>query len=436
MNAAASTPDPAADGPGRPAPRSLAEYDRSRVHPFVRASAEWTWRLLILVFGVYLLGRLFLKFDEVFVPVALAILISAFLVPGVDWLNRRRWPRWLAVVLMLVIALGVVATVLTFVGRAFVNGFPDLTHEIIVTIDTTRDWLVHGPLNIDESQVQNFGSNIITLLEHNQAKVAGGALATATTATELLTGALLTLFLTIFFLYGGGQIWEFCCRVIPRGSRRQVAEAGVAGFGTLVAYVRATVIVALVDATCIGIGLAILQVPLALPLATIIFLFSFIPIVGALISGTLAVAIALVTQGWVTAVIVLAILIGVMQLEGHVLQPFLLGRSVRLHPVAVIIAIAAGIVAAGIVGGLFAVPLIAFANTAVRHLSGSHERAISSGDGSFHYAQPDDPHWDEKSIDTAVASAEKAVDEAITDDPDTSTDTSDRSGTPKSAPDE
>ncbi len=393
--------------------RSLAELDRSKVHPFVRATAEWVWRLLLIVFAVYVLGRLFLEFDEVFVPVALAILVSAFLVPGVDWLDRKGLPRSLAVVIMLLVALGVVATVLTFVGRAFVHGFPALTAEITVTIDRTREWLVDGPLDVDEAQVRNLGSNIINLMEHNQAKLAGGAVATATTATELVTGALLTLFLTIFFLYGGGQIWEFCCRLIPRKTRGRVAAAGVAGFGTLVGYVRATVIVAFVDAVCIGVGLAILRVPLALPLATVVFLFSFIPIVGALISGSLAVVIALVTQGWLTAVIVLALLIGVMQLEGHVLQPFLLGRSVRLHPVAVILAIAAGIVGAGIIGGLFAVPIIAFANTAVRYLAGHRNLPISSGEGSYHYAEADEPHWDNRDLDAAAASAGVAVEEGV-----------------------
>ena len=148
--------------------RSLAELDRSKVHPFVRATAEWVWRLLLIVFAVYVLGRLFLEFDEVFVPVALAILVSAFLVPGVDWLDRKGLPRSLAVVIMLLVALGVVATVLTFVGRAFVHGFPALTAEITVTIDRTREWLVDGPLDVDEAQVRNLGSNIINLMEHNR----------------------------------------------------------------------------------------------------------------------------------------------------------------------------------------------------------------------------------------------------------------------------
>ncbi|MEP9416526.1 AI-2E family transporter [Gordonia sp. VNQ95] len=376
------------------------------VHPTVRAAAEWSWRLLLILAAVYILGRLFEKFNEVTVPLSLAVLFSAFLVPAVDFLNRRRWPRSLAVVVVMLVALGVVAGVLTFVGRAFVSGFPELTNEVVATIKQTQNWLVDGPLKIDRSQVSHLGDNVVTLMQHNQEKLASGALATATTATELVTGLLLMVFLIIFFLYGGGQIWSFCTRLIPRGSRDRVTAAGIAGFGTLVAYVRATVVVALVDAICIGVGLAILRVPLALPLATLIFLFSFIPIVGALISGTVAVMIALVTQGWLTAVIVLAILVGVMQLEGHVLQPFLMGRSVRLHPVAVVLAIAAGIVAAGIVGGLLAVPLIAFCNTAIRYLAGHPVSAIL-GDGDGFEASPDPPVWDRVRLETAIDDAEE-----------------------------
>lgn len=398
------------------------------VPPVVRAGAEWSWRLLLILFAIYVAGRVFTTFSEVTVPLCLAILLSAFLVPAVDFLDRRRWPRSLAVVAVMLTALGVVATVLTFVGRAFVSGFPELTNEVVATVDQTRNWLITGPLKIDDAQVGHLGDNIITLMQHNQAQLASGALATATTATELVTGALLMLFLMIFFLYGGGQIWGFCTRLVPKGSRERVVAAGIAGFGTLVAYVRATVVVALVDAVCIGVGLAILQVPLALPLATVIFLFSFIPIVGALISGSLAVVIALVTQGWVTAVIVLAILVGVMQLEGHVLQPFLMGRSVRLHPVAVVIAIAAGLVAAGIVGGLLAVPLIAFCNTAFRHLAGTSGVA-GTGRSLGYQATADPPVWDRLHLDEAVEDAERIADRVTHGDDDAGEDTADTADT-------
>lgn len=383
--------------------RSLAELDRSKVHPLVRESAEWAWRLVLLAAAAYVLVEVFNRFEEVLVPVALAILGSAFLVPIVDWLDRRRCPRSLAVVVTIVCALGVLSAVMTFVVREFINGVPELSRQVTVTIDRTRNWLVNGPIGVDEDQVRRIGDDVVDFVQHNQDKLTTGALSTATTVTEILTGGLLTVFLLIFFLYGGGQIWAFCTRIIPSGTRDRVCEAGVAGFGTLVGYVRATVAVAFVDACGIGVGLAILGVPLALPLASLVFLGAFIPIVGALITGSLAVMVALVTQGWIAAVISLAIVVGVMQLESHVLQPFLLGRSVRLHPVAVVLAIAAGIVSAGIVGGLLAVPLIAFGNTAVRYMLGhpqapepeSASQAQDDDDSGMFIAQPDEPVWDD-----------------------------------------
>uniref|UniRef100_UPI003D93A119 AI-2E family transporter n=1 Tax=Gordonia sp. B7-2 TaxID=3420932 RepID=UPI003D93A119 len=378
--------------------RDPAVFDRSRVHPLVRATAEWSWRLLVIAAAAYVLLLIFSEFEQVLVPVALAVLGAAMLVPVVDALDRRGVPRSLAVLGVIVVALGLLAAVLTFVIREFVRGVPELADQVRLTVDRTKQWLIDGPLHINADQVGNAGTDVLDVVQHNQDKVTSGALATATTAGEIVTGALLTVFLLIFFLYGGGQIWRFLVGVVPATSRRRVWGAGIAGFGTLIGYVRATVVVALVDALGIGVGLAILQVPLALPLASLVFLGAFIPIVGALVSGTLAVIVALVTNGWIAAVITLAIVIGVMQLESHVLQPFLLGRSVRLHPVAVVLAIAAGIVSAGIIGGLLAVPLIAFLNTAVRHLAStrpSPDDGRLSSDDRMYVAEPDKPMWDE-----------------------------------------
>lgn len=381
--------------------------DRLKVHPVVRAAAEWSWRLIAIAVALFVLTRIVAKYEEVFVPIGLAVLGTAFLVPVVDWLNRRGVPRALAVVASLVVAIGAIAGIMTFVVQQFIDGVPELTDQVTKTIDDSRGWLVDGPLGIRQEQIDHIGDDSIKFLQDNQDKVTSGALATFTTVSEIVTGGLLMLFLMIFFLYGGGQIWRFLTLAIPVGSREKVWEAGQNGFGSLVGYVRATVVVAAVDAIGIGAGLAILQVPLALPLASLVFIGAFIPIVGALITGSLAVLVALVTQGWIAAVISLAVVVGVMQLESHVLQPFLLGRSVRLHPVAVVLAIAAGLVTAGIVGGLLAVPIIAFLNTAVRTLVDKSkvaeddpelaEVAVAAGkdDGRMYEAEPDRPKWDD-----------------------------------------
>ncbi|MGY3554522.1 AI-2E family transporter [Williamsia sp. R60] len=382
--------------------------DRLQVHPVVRAAAEWAWRLLVIGAAVYALMRVIQSFEEVFVPIGLAILGTALLVPVVDWLNRRGIPRSLAVVGTLIVGIGAIAGILTFVVQQFIDGVPQLTDEVTKTIDDSRGWLVDGPLNLSQDQIDHLGDDAIKVLQDNEDKVTSGALATATTVSEIVTGALLMLFLIIFFLYGGGQIWRFLTLAIPQASREKVWEAGQRGFGSLVGYVRATVVVAAVDAIGIGVGLAILQVPLALPLASLVFIGAFIPIVGALVTGSLAVLVALVTQGWVAAAISLAIVVAVMQVESHVLQPFLLGRSVRLHPVAVVLGIAAGLVTAGIIGGLLAVPIIAFLNTAVRTLqertaeahgvAAAREAALRKhGDAERMYeAEPDGPLWDQK----------------------------------------
>ena len=175
-------------------------------------------------------------------------------------------------------------------------------------------------------------------------------------------------FTLIFFLHGGRNIWAFVTRMFPGDMRARVYDAGSAGFHSLIGYVRATFLVALVDAVGIGAGLAVMGVPLALPLASLVFLGAFIPLVGAVLTGFLAVVVALLTKGLIYALITLGLIIAVQQIEAHVLQPLVMGRAVSIHPLAVVLGIAAGGVLAGIVGALLAVPTIAFLNSAVRVL--------------------------------------------------------------------
>ena len=205
-------------------------------------------------------------------------------------------------------------------------------------------------------------------MRNNQEKLTTGALSTASTITEIVTGAFVVLFTLIFFLYGGRNIYEFVTRIFPAHVREKVRTAGKAGFGSLIGYVRATFLVALVDAVGIGTGLAIMGVPLALPLASLVFLGAFIPLVGAVIAGFLAVVVALLSKGFIYALIALGLIIAVGQFEGHVLQPLVMGRAVSIHPLAVVLGISTGGVLAGIVGALLAVPTIAFLNSAIRVL--------------------------------------------------------------------
>lgn len=371
--------------------------DVRTVHPGVRIAAEWSWRLIVIFAGLAVLAYVVLRLDTVLIPVGLALLASALLIPLVDRLQAWGVPRSAAVVVVLLGAIGIVAGIMTFVVEQFVDGLPGLTDQFAASVTQIQNWLTSGPFHFSEDQIRQAGDSVVKSVQSNREELTSGALTTATVVTEIFTGALLTFFTLIFFLYGGDQIWEFVTRIVPRDSRRRIRIAGAAGFGSLIGYVRATVAVAAADAIGIGVGLAILGVPLALPLASLVFIGAFIPIVGAFLTGFLAVLVALVTKGLLTALIVLGIIIGVMQLEAHVLQPLLLGRAVRLHPLAVVLAITTGIVLAGIVGGLLAVPIVAVLNTAIRSLLADDPDAVykqlhvEDPETPLYPAQPDEP---------------------------------------------
>lgn len=335
-----------------------------------------------------------MQVEVIVVPVALATLAAALLMPAVDFLDRRGAPRGGAVALILLGGLALVGGLLSFVVSQFIEGTPALVEQVTRSIDGLRRWLVDGPLGLSREQIDNAGNSAIEALRNNQEKVTSGALSTAGTITEIVTGALLVLFTLIFLLHGGRNIFEFVTRVFPSSTRQRVRDAGRAGFHSLIGYVRATFLVALVDALGIGIGLAIMGVPLALPLASLVFLGAFVPLVGAVVTGFLAVIVALLTKGLIYALITLGLILAVQQLEGHVLQPLVMGRAVSIHPLAVVLAIAAGAVLAGIVGALLAVPILAFLNSAIRVLVADDPDAVEAAqradDGPVLSAEPDD----------------------------------------------
>ncbi|WP_344648075.1 AI-2E family transporter [Cryptosporangium japonicum] len=359
---------PAAEGPSGVVLLPAGEPDNESVPVALRVGAAWAWRLAIVAVVLYGLFHLISMLRVVVIPLMVALLLAALLEPAAGFLRRMGAPRALAATTILVFGLVLVFGTLTLVVQAFINGLADLTDQVNQALNEGRDWLLSGPLHISQGQIDQYVERAQTWLSENSSSLTSGALSTATTLGEVVTGFFLVLFTTFFFLKDGAQIWRFLTRLLPRPARPAVRQAGHYSWHTLTSYVRATVFVAFVDALGIGIGLAVLKVPLTLPLAALVFLGAFIPVIGATLSGAVAVAVALVTQGPVPALIILAVVIGVQQLEGHVLQPLIMGRAVALHPLSVILAIAIGITVAGIVGGLVAVPLLAVLNTAIRYL--------------------------------------------------------------------
>jgi len=244
----------------------------------------------------------------------------------------------------------------------------DLSNQIQSGIDDLRNWLLKSPFHVTEKQINQIAKNLRDAVGANTDQITSAGLEGVQVVVEALTGILLTFFSTLFLLYDGRRIWEWTLKLVPAAARPAVAGAGPRAWRTLTAYVRGTVLVALIDAVFIGIGIYFLDVPMAVPLAVFIFLFSFIPLVGAVASGALAVLVALVTQGVFTAVMTLAVVLAVQQIEGHILQPFILGRAVRVHPLAVVLTVATGGMVAGIGGAVVAVPLVAVTNTVVSYL--------------------------------------------------------------------
>jgi predicted PurR-regulated permease PerM len=355
---------------GRPTRRPGAPEDE--VPRGLRVAAAWSWRLIVVLAGLYVLLYAAAYVAVVVIPVMVALLLAALLQPGATALIRHGWPRSLAALTMLLVGLTVVAGIITLVVQQVTAGFTDLADQVNQGLTQIRDFVV-DTFPVTQRQIDEGLTAFQDFVAGNQQELASGALDTVGTVGEVFTGIVLALFTLFFFLKDGRSIWLWLVGLFPRDARAYVDEAARRSWRTLISYVRATVAVALVDAVGIGTGLAILGVPLVIPLAALVFLGAFIPIIGSFLAGSVAVLVALVAVGPIKALIALAIVVAVMQLEGHVLQPLLLGKAVHVHPLAVVLAIAAGLLVAGIFGALIAVPVVACANVAGSYLSRRHD---------------------------------------------------------------
>jgi predicted PurR-regulated permease PerM len=354
--------------------------DRGPDHPVevpfaLREAAAWAWRLIVVGFVVYVVTRGLGMFQVIVVPLLISLLFVALVRPVYEAMcrlpGRGRPPRSLAALLTILFSLLLITALISLISQQIATGFPELREDAEQGLDQLQDWLRTGPLHISGDQINTWIDEVRTSAKDNSDTLVSGALTVTSTAGHVLTGFFLVLFSSYFFLSGGDKIWAWLVRLFPRDARRKVDGAGVRGWATITSFVRATLIVAFVDGAGVAIGAAVLGVPLAIPLGILVFLGAFVPIVGALVSGGVAVLVAFVAVGPVKALLMLAVVIVVQQVEAHVLQPFLLGRAVAVHPLAVIIAIAAGVLLAGIVGALFAVPFVAVVNVVVSYLADS-----------------------------------------------------------------
>ena len=355
--------------------------EQSRVPSWLQTAAAWSWRLLLIAIVIYLTARMLGILYIVVVPCVAALLLTALLQPLSARLCRSGLSRLAATWVTLLAAALVLGGLIALVANRASADYPTLVAETKHTATQVESLLSGPPFHVKSSNVQKFLNDIPSYLSKHKALVEGTVVTGGKIASEFFGGLVLMLFVIFFLIKDGERIWKWLLGAMRAETAQRMDRAGRAAWVVLVYYMRGTVAVAAIHAVVIGLVLWIMGVPLALPLAVLVFLAAFVPLVGLLAAGALAILVTLATKGWVAALILLGILVIEDQLEAHLLQPQVVGRVIRLHPLAVILSLAVGGVLAGIAGAVVAVPIVAVITRAVPEL-----RRSDPGD-----LGPDDP---------------------------------------------
>jgi len=348
-----------------------SNYAAAQVPFGMDLAAAWSWRFLVVVGAGYVVSRVIAKFSLVVLPLVIALLLSALVIPLVNLLVRAGIRRGIASLMVVIGSLAVIAVLITFAGQQVAQGADDLAAQVVKGLEQIRVWLKTGQLHASDNQINDYIKAAQDAVTTSNSKIVDRVTEVGTAVGHIVAAFFIILFATYFFLADGVRIWAWVVRLFPRASRQRADSSGRIAWTSLTAFVRATVLVAFTDALGVMLVAAILGVPFVFAIGVLVFLGAFIPMIGALLSGSVAVLVALVDQGPVVALVMLGGVVAVQQLEAHVLQPFLLGRLVSVHPLGVIVAIAAGVLVAGIAGALVAVPLVAALNAVVQHLNDS-----------------------------------------------------------------
>ncbi len=335
----------------------------------LRIATAYSWRFLVVAAAIGVGIWLVIQLRLLVVPLLIAILVTALLWPAFSWMLRHRVPKWLAIVISVVGTIAIVTGLLWLAVWQITRQWSDVQARTIEAIEQLRQYLIDGPLHLTPEQIDGLLDQAGALIQEQAELLWSGALAIGTTVGHVATGALLAIFILLTLLADGPGIWRWTLRLFPQKARPAADASARAGWVTVVNYARTQLLVATIDAIGIGLGAFLLGVPLAIPIGVLVFLGAFVPIVGAVVTGALAVFLALVYNGPWIALWMLVVVLGVQQLEGHVLQPLLMGSAVKVHPLAVVLVVAGGALIAGIPGALFAVPLAAFINVVAVNIS-------------------------------------------------------------------
>jgi predicted PurR-regulated permease PerM len=350
------------------------------VPSWLATGSAWAWRLLLLAVVIYLIARLLGILYIVVVPCIAALLLTAVLQPLTSRLRRAGLPALAATWVTLLVAAVVLGGLVTLVANRVSADYSTLLAETKHTTAQVQSWLAGPPFHLKNNNVQKFLNNIPSYLSKHKSLVEGTVVTGGKIASEFFGGLVLMIFVMFFLIKDGDRIWNWLLGAMRTGTARRMDRAGHAAWLVLVYYMRGTVIIAAIHAIVVGVALWIMGVPLAVPLAVVVFVAAFVPLVGLLVAGTLAVVVTLATKGWVDAVVLLGILIVEDQLEAHLLQPQVVGKMIRLHPLAVILSLAAGGILAGIPGAVVAVPIVAVITRALPELRRSEPEDLGPGD--------------------------------------------------------
>ena len=354
----------------RPPEEPVDDDGRPDVPPILRKLAAWSWRLLVVLTAAGLLLYLLIQLKVIVVPVIVALFLATLLVPLVRWLEARGWRHIWAVLAVFVGAVLVLAAIIAGFVPLISNELDTLRQRADEGVAEVQRYIASRPFGLSEEDLNRYLDQARQRFTENSSGLTRGAVAGVTVVGELITGLILSLFLTFFFVKDSERFTRWILDFAGRDRAPHLREIGHRSATAVSGYLRGQAMVGLIDGVFIGIGLAIVGVPFVVPLAFLTFVAAFLPLVGAVVAGALAALVALVTKGVAAALIVVAITLAVQQLEGHVLAPLLLGRAVALHPVVIILALAAGSILGGIIGAFLAVPIAAVVTAVGTYLRG------------------------------------------------------------------
>ncbi len=349
----------------------VSNFSRAQVPWGLDLAAAWSWRFLVIAVAGYVIVTTVARFSVVTLPLAIALLLAALVSPLVRLGVRIGISQSISSLFSVVFTFSLVGVLLTFAGQQVINGANDLAGQVVEGLDKIRAWLRDGPLNASDSQINDYIAQVQeAITEWSKSDALGQVTDIGTAVGHVTAGFFIVLFAMYFFLADGSRIWAWMVRLSPRAAREYVDSSGRVAWVSLTQFVRATVVVAFVDAVGVMAVAAFLGLPFILAIGVLVFLGAFVPLIGATLAGGVAVLVALVDQGPLTALFMLLGVIVVQQIEGNILQPFLMGRFVAIHPLGVLAAIGCGLLLAGVAGALIAVPLVAAVNAVVLHLAG------------------------------------------------------------------